>query len=185
MAVGKRSRRSRAAAPGEHSSAKAGAGETGRTTGTSSSWPASKKRPYWRSHQKTIIEWCEKELRQAEIEGRPFKEHFLIRDLIKIAKLAPLPKGEQRKDPDQAFYEEWDILQARIWRDRQVERGMPRKSATEQALKKATAATGKSLETVRGPFHSHQFREIARLVLLAENRQREKVRVLLLKTRNE
>jgi hypothetical protein len=171
------------------SPAKAGADETGRTTRTSSSWPVSKKRPYWRSHQKTIIEWCEQELREAEIEGRPFKELFLIRDLIKIAKLAPLPPGQQRKDPTQAFYEEWDIQQARIWRDRQVERGMPRKKATHLAVKKAAAATGKAEETVRRLLQSPQVREIARLVLLAEKRQREKVlkrvAALLPKTRNE
>jgi hypothetical protein len=139
-------------------------------------WPMSKKLPYWRSHQKTIIEWCERELRQAEIEGRPFKEHFLIRDLIKIAKLAPFPPGEQRKDSTQVFYEEWDILQARIWRDRQVnEKRLPRKTATEQAIKKAAAATGKSVETVRRLLQSPQIREIARLVLIMQKRQREKM----------
>jgi hypothetical protein len=198
------------------SHAKAGAGETGRATDQDDDVPvvrmpsfpflataeladdasfkrASTKRPYWRRHQQTIIAWAEQKLRQAKIEGRPFKvprkEHFLIEGLIEIAKLLPLPKGEQRKDPSEAWYEENEILHARIWRDRQVERGVPRKTATAQALKKVADSTGKSIDTVRGAFHSPQIREIARLVLLVEKGQREKVlkrvNTLLLKARNE
>jgi hypothetical protein len=179
------------------SPAEAGTGETGGTARTFS-WSTSdgylvtsKKPPAWRRYQKQTIEWVEEELRQAEREGRPFNErkHFLIRGLIEIAKLAALPKGQQPKDPAQAWYEENEIIRARVWRDREVERGEPKKTATKEALEKAAAATDKSVETVRGLFHSPQVREIARLTLLMNKRQREKVlkrvAALLLKTRNE